>query len=252
MTTSLTEIAAWAGKVVTGGASGAMQPAINPVGDMLDGLTRLEPVVTINIDQYSATDMSSYLSYCGYVNDTPFTFSGLSIGLHCCMLQSITSTPVVEQFGTDVFRGFKVTFSFAVRAHWAFANGTYEAIGWDLAVPLTGFNIINNGLNNSNVDQKALVLQHDAAGRVKSPLALADNSAGDKARANVTIAATGSDSGGFTQIPCAQPIPLNEDGTPRNTAAFPAAQKVIIKRICVQPETAFGDNFGNFGIRWFS
>jgi len=249
MTTSLSEIAAWSGKVVTGGSSAAVSPATNPAGDLVDGITRLEPVVTINIDQYSTTDMSSVLGYCGYVNQSAFTFSGLSIGVHCCMLQSIASTPVVEQFGTTTFRGFKVTFSFAVRSHWTFTRNGYEAIGWDIAVPQTGFNIINTGLGDSKVDQKALVLQHEL-GRVKmngdKPAALASNATG-KVRAMVTVSATGSDDGGFTQIPCAQPIPLNDDGTPRDFAAG----GVLINRLCLQPEMDFGDNFSAFGIRWF-
>ena len=259
MTTSLSEIAAWGGKVVTGGVSSAVTPATNPVGDLVDGITRLEPVVTINIDQYSTSDMSSVLGYCGYVNQSPFTFSGLSIGTHCCMLQSVTSNPVVEQFGGTTFRGFKITFSFAVRSHWAVTRNGYEAIGWDIAIPQTGFNIINTGLLNgsvtSGIDPRALVLQHEN-GRVKTtfdfPDALAKGTDGKKVRAMVTVAATGSDDGGFTQIPCAQPIPLNDDGTPRDTTVFPLASKVLINRICLQPEMNFGNNFANFGIRWFS
>ena len=254
MTTSLTEIAAWGGKVVTGGSSGAMVPAVNPAGDMVDGITRLEPVVTINIDQYSSTDMSSYLGYCGYVNQTGFTFSGLTIGTHCCMLQGITSSPVVEQFGGVTFRGFKVTFSFAVRSHWALTREGFQAIGWDLAVPQTGFNIINSGFGTNGVDQKALVLQHEN-GRVKmngnAPAALAAGATG-KVRAMVTVAATNSDNDGFTQIPCAQPIPLNDDGTPRDTTVYGLTQKVLVSRICIQPEMAFGNNFSAFGLRWYT
>ena len=254
MTTSLSEIAAWGGKVVTGGSSGAITPATNPVGDLVDGITRLEPVVTINIDQYSTSDMSNTLGYCGYVNQSAFTFSGLSIGTHCCMLQSITSTPVVEQFGTATFRGFKVTFSFAVRSHWAVTRNGYEAIGWDIAIPQTGFNIINSGLSRSDVDQKSLVLEH-RNGRVYvwggNQITLAIGTEQKKVRGMITVAATGSDDGGYTQIPCAQPIPLNDDGTPRDTTAFPVATKVLINRICLQPEIDFGTNFANFGIRWF-
>jgi hypothetical protein len=122
MTTSLTEIAAWGGANVTGGVSGAWSPAVNPVGDLYDGVTRLEPVVNINIDQYSATDKSELLAYCGYVNSESFNFSGLSIGTHCCMLQSISSQAVVEEFAAGKFRGFKVTFGFAVRAHWTYTR----------------------------------------------------------------------------------------------------------------------------------
>lgn len=259
MTTSLTEIAAWGGALVTGGSSGAWSPAVNPVGDLVDGITRLEPVVNINIDQYSSSDMSSLLSYCGYVNTDSFTFSGLSIGVHCCMLQSVSSSPVVEQFGNTTFRGFKVTFGFAVRAHWTITRNGFQAIGWDMAVPQTGFNIKNTGIGRADVDQKALALQHEDGGKVMKlaggQLVIADGTEGSRVRAMVTVPAgerESSTSYGYTQRPAAQPVALNDDGTPRNADNFPVAQKVLINRICIQPEMNFGNNFANFGIRWFS
>jgi hypothetical protein len=254
MTTSLTEIAAWGGALVTGGSSGAWSPAVNPVGDLVDGITRLEPVVNINIDQYSSSDMSALLSYCGYVNTDTFMFSGLSIGVHCCMLQSVSSNPVVEQFGNTTFRGFKVTFGFAVRAHWTITRNGFQPIGWDMAVPQTGFNIFNSGTDRADVDQKALALQHrggkvSVIGANKS-VVLADGLVNAKTRAMVTVPAT--EDNGYVQRPSAQPVALNDDGTPRNASHFPTNQKVLINRICIQPEMAFGSNFTNFGIRWFS
>jgi hypothetical protein len=255
MTTSLTEIAAWGGAPVSGGVSGAWIPAINPVGDLVDGVTRLEPVVNINIDQYSYSDMSQLLAYCGYVNSDAFVFSNLSVGVHCCMLQSISSQAVVEQFGDFKFRGFKVTFGFAVRAHWTITRDGFQAIGWDMAVPQTGFNIINYGLASPNiVDVEALTLQHEETGKVQlnsegTPQTYAFGTGGKKTRAMVTVPAT---QGGWTQRPSAQPVALNDDGTPRNTRAFSLAEKVLINRICIQPEMPFGQNFSNFGIRWFS
>ena len=252
MTTSLTEIAAWGGAVVSGGSSGPWVPAVNPVGDLVDGVTRLEPVVNINIEQYSYVDQTAMMAYTGYVNSDTFTFSGLTIYPHCCMLQSINATPVVENFNGAIFRGFKVTLGFAVRAHWTITREGFQPIGWDQAVPLTGFNIRNSGLGRSDVDQKALCLEHkdfkvelDGSGNPKS---LATGTANSKVRGSVTVAATGSDAGGYLQRPCAQPIPLNDDGTPRNIDAFPAEQKVLINRICLQPEMTFGQNFSNFGI----
>jgi hypothetical protein len=255
MTTSLTEIAAWGGAPVSSGVSGAWIPAVNPVGDLVDGITRLEPVVNINIDQYSYSDMSHLLAYCGYVNSDIFTFSSLSVGIHCCMLQSISSQAVVEQFGNATFRGFKVTFGFAVRAHWTITREGFQAIGWDMAVPQTGFNIINYGLASPNeVDVETLTLQHEETGKVQlnsagTPQTYAFGTGLKRTRAMVTVPAS---QGGWTQRPSAQPVALNDDGTPRNTRTPPVAQKVLINRICIQPEMAFGNNFSNFGIRWFT
>ena len=254
MSTSLTEIAAWGGAPVTNGVSGDWIPAVNPVGDLVDGVTRLEPVVNINIDQYSSSDMSQMLGYCGYVNSDSFTFSSLSIGVHCCMLQSVSSNAIVEQFGDVTFRGFKVTFGFAVRAHWTITRDGFQAIGWYMAVPQTGFNIYNSGTTRDDVDKKALALQH-RNGKVSviganNAVVLADGLVNTKTRAMVTVPAT--EDGGYLQRPSAQPVALNDDGTPRNADYFPVAQKVLINRVCIQPEMAFGNNFSNFGIRWFA
>lgn len=247
MSTSLQEIAAFGGRVVTGSgisaSSGAWVPAKNPAGDLVDGITRLEPVVTISIDQYSAQDESARLAYVGYVNSDVFNFSSLTIGAHCCMLQGISSTPVVEQFKTGMFRGFKITFTFGVRSHWTLTRHGVQPIGWDIAVPQAGINIINKGLNSSNVDQDALNLEHEY-NAIKLPRTLAVGTADTKMRAAVAIA---SPAGGSFQRAASMPVPLNDDGSPRSPTANPP---ILINRLCLQPETAFGDNFVNFGIRF--
>jgi len=195
--------------------------------------------------------MSQMLAYCGYVNSDSFTFSSLSVGVHCCMLQSISSNAIVEQFGYVTFRGFKVTFGFAVRAHWTITRDGFQAIGWDMAVPQTGFNIINSGLSRNDVDQEALALLHinnKVFFTESGEGVLVDKLANKKTRASVAVPAG---DGGYLQRPSAQPVALNDDGTPRNPRAFSIAEKVLINRVCIQPEMAFGDNFANFGIRWF-
>jgi hypothetical protein len=251
MTTALTEIACWGGSPVSGGVSGAWIPAVNPVGDLVDGVTRLEPVVNINIEQYSYSDMSHLLAYCGYVNSDIFTFSNLSVGVHCCMLQSISSTAVVEQFGNTTFRGFKVTFGFAVRAHWTVTREGFQAIGWDTAVPQTGFNIINTGIGRDDVYLGSLNLQHDSTtGAVLRPYVLTLDTNGERVRAMIPVPSQSGE--GWLQRPSAQPVALNDDGTPRNVRNFPPTTKVLINRICIQPEMTFGSNFANFGIRWFT
>lgn len=250
MSTSLQEITAWGGKPVRNGVSLSWTPSVNPVGDLYDGVTRLEPVVNIQIEQYSTTDQSALMGYTGYVNSDTFTFSGLTVAVHCCMLQGITSNPIVEQFGENTFRGFKVQFQFAVRRHDTITRDGYVPVGWDLAIPQTGFNIINSGYLRSDVDQQALALEHEA-GKVKVafglPVARARDTEDKKVRAMVTIPAG---DGGYVQRVASQPVALNDDGTPRNVLT--QNPKVIINRVCMQPEMAFGTNFANFGIRWIS
>lgn len=251
MSTSLQEIATFGGRVVTGSGinatSAGWTPATNPVGDLVDGVTRLEPVVTINIDQYSTSDGSGLMAFVGYVNSLPFTFSSLQIATHCCMLQGVGSTPVVEQFRTGMFRGFKISFQFGVRAHWTLTRFGVQPIGWDIAVPQAGVNIINSGLGVSGVDQDALSLEHEY-GRIKEnpQRALAAGTSGRKMRASVAIAAG---DGYSLQRPATLPVPLNDNGTPRSRTADPP---VLINRICTQPEREFGTNFSGFGIRYFS
>lgn len=179
MSTSLQEIAAWGFRQVTGAGNSATSqawgPAVNPVGDMIDGITRLEPVVTINIEQYSYSDGTDYAGYVGYVNSLPFTFSSMSIGVHCCMLQGVSSTPVVEQFNSRTFRGFKLSFAFAVRSHWALTRYGVQPIGWDIAAPQTGHNALNMALSllDSTVEKEALNLLHDrTTQQVKTPFQL--------------------------------------------------------------------------------
>lgn len=247
MSTSLQEISAWAGLVVRNGQVTGWTPATNPAGDLVDGVSRLEPVVTINIDQYSYGDGSDYMGYVGYVNSDTCSFSNLTIAPHCCMLQGISATPVVEQFRTGMFRGFKITFNFGVRSHWTLTRDGVAAIGWDVAVPQCGHNIINTGLNRGDVDQDALNLMHDeTTGDIKTnPVALAAGTDGKKFRAAVKI--SNPNGKGACQRPATVPVPLNDDGTPRSRAAKPP---VLINRICLQPQMAFGTNFSNFGIRF--
>lgn len=54
--------------------------------------------------------------------------------------------------------------------------------------------------------------------------------------------------GGIVQQRAAMPIPLNDNGTPRSRDLNP---RVLINRLCLQPEMPFGDNFSEFGIRFY-
>jgi hypothetical protein len=243
VSTSLSEIATYVGRQVVGGVSQRPQAMTNPLGDLYDGTMRLEPVVNINIDQYSYTDQSDLMAYVGFVNSDPFTFSYLSIAPHCCMLQGISSTPVVENFRGRTFRGFKVSFQLAVRAHWAWTREGVQAIGWDHATPQTGFNIRRTNGGGSRVETDAIPQKADGVGNMKTPTEYAISD-GEVGRAMVII--PGLD-GKKRQTPSAQPVALNDDGSPR-ARDYDIQNRVLINRWCLQPERVFGTNFSSFGI----
>lgn len=243
MSSSLQQVAARGGYVLTEDGTQGPGAFRNSAGDLIDGMTRLEPVVTINIDQYSYTDQSSLLQYVGYINSEAFNFNALSIPMHCCMLQSISAKGHVETFGATTFRGFLVSFQFAYRRHVCEEISVGDiSLGWDSPIIDSGYNIINTGLNSAQTEQEHLNLEHEDM-QVAQPQQLATGTAGVKCRAAIVVA--GQD-GGMVQRPAAQPVALNSDGSPRSRSLAPR-----VYRAQTQPETAFGNNFSNFGIRGF-
>lgn len=243
MSSSLQQVAARGGYILT--ENGLVGPGTftNSAGDIVDGMTRLEPVVTINIDQYSFTDQSNLLQYVGHINSDQFTFNALTIPTHCCMLQSISAKGHVENFGNSIFRGFLVSFQFAYRKHVCEEISVGDtSIGWDSPIIDSGYNIINTGLNSAQTEQEHLNLEHEDM-QVAQPQQLATGTDGVKCRAAIVIA--GQD-GGMVQRPAAQPVALNADGSPRSRSLQPR-----VFRAQTQPEVTFGNNFSNFGIRGF-
>jgi hypothetical protein len=121
-----------------------------------------------------------------------------------------------------------------------------QDIGWDIAVPLTGFNVraINPANPQPRDDVFAQPLKH-SGGKIATPLALFDNvAAGDKVRAMVKVFEY--ENGGASQIPSAQPVPLNFDGTPRKVVRDNGefANPVLIERYRVAPEIDFTQALG--------
>jgi hypothetical protein len=224
----------------------------NSVGDRIEGLTRLEPVVNLQIDQYSTTDQSHLLQYTGYVNADTITFSGATIKPHTIMLQSINAKPHVEVFGGSTFRGFLVSFVFTYRTHYS-NDVTYgdKQLGWDQPVVNSGFNVLNGPSTvDSTVEIEHLALKHKNK-KVAFPYALG-TPVGTKVRASIIIPAssegsTATGTTGMAQRPSAQQVLLNENGSPRKRTLPP-----IVYRIQTQPDVNFsagGSPFGNFGIR---
>lgn len=241
MSSSLQEVPAVGGAYLSPGGYVAESAFKNPAGDLLEGLTRLEPVVTLQITQYSFSDQSGLLQYTGAINSDTFAFSGHAVPVHCCMFQSLSATPYVE----SGFRGFQLDFQFSFR--WNYCPGVEDngndPLGWDQPIVMSGYNIINSGLGSPGVEQEHLLykLNQDEA-FLKTPLEL--GLPNQKVRAQ--IPAQADPDGRPRQHSAASPVLLNIDGTPRSRSLPP-----LVYRYQTQPAIVFGNNFSNFGINSF-
>lgn len=229
---------------------GVRTAPINTAGDRYDGVTRYDAIVTITIDQYVSTDPTENCQWVGSVNLEEITIGSLTCQTGSVLFRGVTSKPVVESWGDLIYRGWLASYEFAYRDNFVGGlwNGTttYEAgIGWDIAVPQTGFNVKCVAPPAAgNVDVYGQPLKHKSgkvlitAGQPSLPDNLA---AGSRARGMVKVHEY--EDGGVSQLPSAQPIPLNDDGTPRAESATP---KIIVRRW--RPNRAI--NFtATFGLR---
>ena len=226
-------------------------PAVNPVGDRYDGVTRLEPIVTINIEQTEPTDPTRHVLHAGSVNSDVIRIGSLVCPRGSVMFRGVQTKPHVEAWGGGIFRGWMASYEFAYRRNrvpYIYYNNvkyTDQDIGWDIAVPLTGFNVraFNPAAPAANQDAFGQPLKH--VGKIVTPLALFENvAAGDKVRAMVKVFEY--ENGGASQVPSAQPVPLNFDGTPRKVVRDNGqfAYPVLIERYRVAPEINFGQVLG--------
>lgn len=237
-------------KRVVGGTAGAASPAENPAGDMYDGIVKLEPIVTISITQPQSIDPLSNIDAVGCISSAPLKCGTQTFPEATVMLRSIQSSPVVEAYGNRIFRGWSATYEFLYKRNPAYI---YDAgdfgmsfdevdIGWDIAIPLTGFNVLAfNPPGAAAQDEYGQPLRHEG-GKIKlNPLQLPDGiSPGGKVRAMIKVFEY--EGGGSSQLPSAQPIALNEDGTPRADTANP---KVLVYRYRVYKEY----DFNTLGLR---
>lgn len=236
LSTSLVEVPAPVGRIYDNNAWVGPGLFLNSAKDRLEGLTKLEPVVTATITQYSATDQSSLLQYTGSINSDTFSFSGHSVPPHTCMFQGLSITPYVE----SGFRGFELEFQFSFRVNHCDVSYGVPQLGWDKPVVDSGYNIINTGLNSAGVEQEHLLYELDSEGNIKTPKALLGTG---KVRAQ--IPAAGLD-GKERQHGAASPVFLNSNGSPRSRSLPPR-----VLRAQTQPDMIFGNNFSAFGIRSF-
>lgn len=219
------------------GSGDGWQVPVNPAKDRYDGIVRMEPVVTLTIEQYEPNDPTTHVLKSGVVNKNKFTIGSFSGEPRTLMFRGVQSQPTVESWGQGVFRGWKCTYEFMFRQN--YAGDELGDIGWDIAVPQTGFNIINKeaALGGGIHEVGSLSLMHGSDGKIvdwPDDPSLTEGTADKKCRGMVLVHAYAE--GGASQLPCAQPIPLNDDGTPRSHTADPP---VKIYRYQVQPEYDF-------------
>jgi hypothetical protein len=246
--TSLVEAPVYSWQRVNAADGGSLQtpsPPQNPAGDMYDNASAVVPIVSIFLEQFEATDPTRHVFHAGKTNNETLPLGSLSIPRRCLMFRGIQSKPVAEEWGGVLRRGWSCTFEFLFKLNpaYAYVAGAYviQNVGWDILQPLSGFNVkafVPNLVQTTNDNFGQPLKQKDSdLGEIEEPLALPPGmAAGDKVRGMVKIA--GKDF--VRQQPCAQPIPLNEDGTPRIETANP---KVLVHRYKVTEEIDFKQTF---------
>jgi hypothetical protein len=210
-----------------------------PSDDPVDGLMRLIPIINIRGERRLGNIPVNDLDRVGLINDPDFNFFGWAIAKHKCIFRSLEVQPVVEPARRNdevPWRGYNCVYEFCVKT---------GNTSWDIIYPLTSFNIKNDGLGDAEVDEGALSLELTDGGQIKNwqnGHTYATGTQGRKMRANVLIAHL---DGGASQRPSAQPVALNENGTPRKLSDD---LKVLTRAVRVQGVGNFGDNFANFGL----
>lgn len=203
-------------------------PAANVVGDMYDGVTKLEPIVRISISQFETDDPTDNLEYVGSLNEEEITLGTLTIKPHQLLFTGLQQAPTVEKFGDVSRRGWQGTYEFSYKKNEQTVRiqglDKDVDIGWDIAVPQTGFNCraFDPKVPNAADDIFGQPLKHGDKGskfygKIIPPpegYSLPDGvNAADKVRCMVRVFSF--QGGGESQTPSAQPIALNDDGRPR-------------------------------------
>ena len=208
------------------GNLGARVPAKNPANDIYDGVTFMAAMMTISVEQWEASDPARHILIAGCVNSTALSIGSLSCAPRTIMFRGTSFRPAVEAWGDLIYRGWNATYEFL-----------YKQDTWDLRVPLTGFNVKAFNPAGAAADQEVYgqPLAH-SGGKIADPLALPSLvTAGDKVRAMVKVFEY--EDRGSSQLPSAQPVPLNEDGTPRKGSP-------IIKRYCPYQPIPLAEQLG--------
>jgi hypothetical protein len=209
---------------------GQIVMAVNPVGDLYDGVTTMQPIVTIKVEQTQPNDPNAFALNVGQINSNQINLGALRCPPRSVMLKGISATPHAEIVGNRRWRGWKANYEFVYKPgfnSYIASQGGNGFIGWDIAIPVSGFNVKNvAGAQNRNDVEKgslALKLTNDSVGSIANwpNPAIEPTLVGEKSRANVLVAAPDAKA---MQRPSAQPVALNFDGTPRKTSLDPLVQ----------------------------
>jgi len=216
----------------------------NSANDMYDGVATFDALVTISITQFEAIDPTKHASHVGAINSEQITLGSLQMSPHTVMFRGLSCQPTVESWGTRLFRGWNCTYEFAYKANFTNihfgANGAdglqLVELGWDIALPQTGFNVKAFAPpGDAAVDEvfaqplahhegKVVKGDFDANGKFTPNPASEfrlpfQTTPGEKVRGMVKVYEY--ETGGTSQLPCAQPIPLNDSGRPRKSGLMP-------------------------------
>jgi hypothetical protein len=203
--------------------------AKNSANDMYDGVTAFDALVTISIVQFVQRDPTTHARHVGAINQERITLGTLVMPPHTVMFRGLSCQPTVQSWGERVYRGWDCTYEFAYRANdtgihfGADGSGGFQTVelGWDIALPQTGFNVLAFAPpGDASKDEVAGQPLKHQDGKIDSPEALPDGiAAGKKVRGMVQVFEY--ENGGRSQLPCAQPIALNDNGRPRRADLMP-------------------------------
>lgn len=218
---------------IAGGVA-KFRPAANSVDDVYDGITKMSTVVTISITQFDALDPTRHAEHVGKINSLPITLGSLTMKPHTVMFRGLNVQSQVKPWGEGQVRGWESVYEFAYRENKTAVCLTRPAtgaavvydlipLGWDIAVPDSGWNVkaFPPAAATEFEDAFGQPLNHKELKIVTDPaLALPDGvAAGDKVRAMVKVFEYKG--GGASQTPSASPVALNPDGRPRKVGNDP-------------------------------
>jgi len=240
----------------TGAPVGVPVVPQNAAGDRFDAISRYEMMVTISVQHWESNDPTNNIFFVGHVNDRDFTIGSLICKPHTLMFRGISNQPAVESWGGQHYRGWNSTYEFCYRSNFVkglwngFGNPLVDAsIGWDIAVPQTGFNCLAFAPGGALPEQDIFgqPLKHED-GKIVDPEQLPDGIAvGERVRAMVKV--FDYEAGGASQLPSAQPIALTETGQARKSFGPDAADPpVIIQRYSIYTEIDFANTFALRGL----